>query len=256
MRRVSAAPRPRARGTLAAWPVLVAKPDGRLRSGPAGPPVARHVVLVTLDTLRVRPSRLLRKPRRRDAEPGPHRAAKALRAPEATVHVPLTRPSHTSMFTGLLSSRARDPRQRLAEASLRGSAPWPSASRGRDSRPAGFVSSIVVSRQSGLEPRLRHLRRRFEGGDRRRALPQHAPEAGRRDDRGGGAVAGGPARRPPSSSGSISTIPTTRTSRPSPTLAVRRPSLRRGGGVDRRADRPVRRGARLASGCGTTRCSS
>jgi arylsulfatase A-like enzyme/Tfp pilus assembly protein PilF len=111
-------------------------------------PRARHVVLVTLDTLRA--DRLGCYGSRDVATPNLDRIAKeGALAPEAMAHVPLTRPSHTSLLTGLLPSEhgIRDnvsgglsPRigtlaERFKQAGF---------------ETAAFVSSIVLSRQSGL----------------------------------------------------------------------------------------------------------
>ncbi len=114
----------------------------------ARPPHARHVVLITLDTLRA--DRLGCYGSKDIATPNLDRLAReGALAPEAMVHVPLTRPSHTSLLTGLLPSEhgIRDnvsgglsPRigtlaERFKQAGF---------------ETAAFVSSIVLSRQSGL----------------------------------------------------------------------------------------------------------
>ena len=70
---------------------------------PPPPPTARHVVLVTIDTLRA--DRLgcygsdVATPRLDRI------ASQGALALEASAHVPLTRPSHVSIFTGLLPSQ-------------------------------------------------------------------------------------------------------------------------------------------------------
>ena len=127
----------------------------------AQPPRARHVVLVTIDTLRA--DRLGCYGSRDVATPNLDRLSKeGLLAPEMMVHVPLTRPSHTSLLTGLLPSEhgIRDnvsgglsPRigtlaERFKQAGFETGA---------------FVSSIVLSQQSGLNRGFDTYSDKFEG---------------------------------------------------------------------------------------------
>ncbi|MFI4945658.1 MAG: sulfatase-like hydrolase/transferase, partial [Burkholderiales bacterium] len=71
---------------------------------PAPASVARHVVVVTIDTLRA--DRLGCYGARDVATPRLDRVAAAgALAVEASAHVPLTRPSHVSIFTGLLPTQ-------------------------------------------------------------------------------------------------------------------------------------------------------
>jgi arylsulfatase A-like enzyme/Flp pilus assembly protein TadD len=65
------------------------------------PPVPRHLILVTIDTLRA--DRLGAYGNKDVATPHLDRiAAEGALAEQATAHVPLTRPSHVTLFTGLL----------------------------------------------------------------------------------------------------------------------------------------------------------
>ena len=111
-------------------------------------PVPRHIVLVTIDTLRA--DRLGCYGNRDVATPNLDRLARegALMS-QATSHVPLTRPSHVTIFTGLypaqhnirdnVSSSLGDDVPTLAEQFERAGF-----------ETAGFVSSVVLSSQSGL----------------------------------------------------------------------------------------------------------
>ena len=128
---------------------------------PAPAPAARHVVIVTIDTLRA--DRLGCYGARGVATPRLDRlAAEGALAVEASAHVPLTRPSHVSLFTGLLPtdhgirdnvSPAVVPRVPLL------------AERFRESgfTTAGFVSSVVLESQSGLDRGFGVYSDRFEG---------------------------------------------------------------------------------------------
>ncbi len=70
----------------------------------APPPTARHLVLVTIDTLRA--DRLGCYGNRGLPTPIMDRLAiDGTMVPDAMAHVPLTRPSHFSLFTGLLPSQ-------------------------------------------------------------------------------------------------------------------------------------------------------
>jgi choline-sulfatase len=130
----------------AAFAVLLAAGCARTPPAPAPPP--RHLVLVTVDTLRA--DRLGCYGSATVATPRLDRISReGALAPDATVHVPLTRPSHASLFTGLLPAQhglrdnispALDAKVPLLAETLKGAG----------FRTAGFVSSIVLSRQSGL----------------------------------------------------------------------------------------------------------
>lgn len=118
------------------------------RAAPTPAPVARHLVLVTIDTLR---ADRLGSYGNRSVET-PHLDAIArdgARAIDASVQAPLTRPSHVTLLSGLypaehgirdnVSPALREDVPTLAERLKAGGFTT-----------AGFVSSIVLSRQSGL----------------------------------------------------------------------------------------------------------
>jgi choline-sulfatase len=114
----------------------------------APPPTARHLVLVTIDTLRA--DRLgCYGDRSVDT---PHLDALArdgARATDASVQVPLTRPSHVTLLSGLYPAE-HGIRDNVAP-SLREDVPTLAERlKGAGFSTAGFVSSIVLSRQSGL----------------------------------------------------------------------------------------------------------
>jgi arylsulfatase A-like enzyme/Tfp pilus assembly protein PilF len=136
---------------------------------PAAAPAARHLVLVTIDTLRA--DRLGVYGYAGAATPHLDRLAReGAWAPQATAHVPLTRPSHASILTGL----------HPAEHGLRDNVSPPLRSdvpvlaeklRAAGFRTAAFVSSIVLSAQSGLGRGFETYSDRFEaGGDDARFL--------------------------------------------------------------------------------------
>jgi arylsulfatase A-like enzyme/Tfp pilus assembly protein PilF len=127
---------------------------------PAPPPAARHLVLVTIDTLRA--DRLGCYGSRNVATPNLDRlASKGVMAVHATVHVPLTRPSHTSIFTGLLPAEhgIRDNVSPTLAPDVPTLAPMLKAA---GFRTGAFVSSIVLSRQSGLNRGFDEYSDRFE----------------------------------------------------------------------------------------------
>ena len=115
----------------------------------AAPPTARHLVLVTIDTLRA--DRLGSYGNLGLPTPNLDRlAAEGTMAPDAMVHVPLTRPSHFSLFSGLLPSQhgirdnvapGRGPETPLLAEVLQTAG----------FRTAAFVSSIVLASHTGLD---------------------------------------------------------------------------------------------------------
>jgi arylsulfatase A-like enzyme/Flp pilus assembly protein TadD len=128
--------------------LLCASACRRAATTATAPKAARHLVLVTIDTLRA--DRLGCYGSRDVATPNLDRLAReGAMATEATVHVPLTRPSHASLLTGLLP----------AEHGLRDNVTPPLAStvptlaetlREAGFRTGAFVSAVVLSAQSGL----------------------------------------------------------------------------------------------------------
>jgi choline-sulfatase len=119
-------------------------------SAPKSPPAAaRNLVLVTIDTLRA--DRLGCYGSADVATPNLDRLAReGALASEATAHVPLTRPSHVSLFTGLLPS-SHGIRDNVSPALLPQVPTLASILKQAGFRTGAFVSSIVLSRQSGLD---------------------------------------------------------------------------------------------------------
>ncbi len=118
--------------------------DGR----PPAPIAARHLVLVTIDTLRA------------DhvgayggtvATPHLDRLARAgALVEQASAHVPLTRPSHVSLFAGLLPPETAV-RDNVSPAAAPEAPLLAEVLRGAGFAAGGFVSSVVLSRVSGLD---------------------------------------------------------------------------------------------------------
>ncbi len=128
--------------------VLAALALGACGRGPRPSPPARHLVLVTIDTLRA--DRLGCYGNREVATPHLDRLAReGALAPHATAHVPLTRPSHVSLFTGLLPAE-HGIRDNVSPGLAAGIPTMAEALKGAGFRTAAFVSSIVLSSQSGL----------------------------------------------------------------------------------------------------------
>jgi arylsulfatase A-like enzyme/tetratricopeptide (TPR) repeat protein len=118
-------------------------------SAPKPPATARHLVLVTIDTLRA--DRLGCYGSADVATPNLDRLARqGALASEATAHVPLTRPSHVSLFSGLLPS-GHGIRDNVSPALVPQVPTLASILKQAGFRTGGFVSSIVLSRQSGLD---------------------------------------------------------------------------------------------------------
>ena len=122
--------------------------------------VATNVLVVTIDTLRA--DRLGVYGARNVATPNIDRLAReGAWAPQATVHAPLTRPSHVSLFTGLYP----------AEHGIRDNVSPPLADHvpvlaemfRRDGFATGaFIASPVLDRQSGLARGFQHYSDHFE----------------------------------------------------------------------------------------------
>jgi choline-sulfatase len=136
---------------------------------PPAPAAARNLVIVTIDTLRA--DRLGCYGNRGVATPRlDHIAAGGALFEQATVHVPLTRPSHASIFTGLLPAEhgLRDNVSPSLAPEVPTLAPMLKAA---GFRTGAFVSSIVLSRQSGLHRGFDEYADRFEvDGDDARFL--------------------------------------------------------------------------------------
>ena len=133
---------------------------GCARETPRVAPAARNLVLVTIDTLRA--DRLGCYGNREVATPRLDAiAASGALFEQATVHVPLTRPSHASIFTGRLPAEhgLRDNVSPALAPDVPTLAPMLKAA---GFRTGAFVSSIVLSRQSGLNRGFDEYSDRFE----------------------------------------------------------------------------------------------
>lgn len=151
--------------TALSWLVAGTALLGACVSRQAQPPVAsfpHHALIITIDTLRA--DRLGCYGSRDVATPNMDRLAReGAVAPDATVHAPLTRPSHVSIFTGL------NPAQHGVRDNI-----WPrlaadvptlaEAFKAAGFRTAGFVSAIVLSAQSGLDRGFDQYSDHFELG--------------------------------------------------------------------------------------------
>jgi arylsulfatase A-like enzyme/Flp pilus assembly protein TadD len=128
---------------------------------PSAPPVARHVVIVTIDTLRA--DRLGCYGRTDVATPRLDRiAAEGALAPEASAHVPLTRPSHVSLFTGRLPTE-HGIRDNISPSVVPDVPLLAEAFRKAGFATGAFVSSVVLDAQSGLGRGFDVYADRFEG---------------------------------------------------------------------------------------------
>jgi choline-sulfatase len=135
-------------GPTAALVALLAASCGQPTPPPTAP-AARHLVIVTIDTLRA--DRL--GAYGNTTIPTPHfdrLAREGVRALDASTHVPITRPSHTSLFTGRYPAEhgVRD------NISLPLAADVPTLSEGLKAHgfaTAAFVSSFVLTSSSGLD---------------------------------------------------------------------------------------------------------
>jgi choline-sulfatase len=132
---------------LAAW---IAAGLGAFACGrpPAPPPSAHNLVLITIDTLRA--DRLGCYGNKTVATPHLDALAQAgAQALDSSVQVPLTRPSHVTILTGLYPSE-HGIRDNVSPA-LRPEVPTLAERlKARGFETAGFVSSVVLSKQSGL----------------------------------------------------------------------------------------------------------
>lgn len=127
----------------------------------AAPPRARHVVLVTIDTLRA--DRLGCYGSRDVATPNLDRISReGAMASEAMVQVALTRPSHTSLLTGLLPSE-HGIRDNVSPTLLPNVPTLAEAMKAASFETGAFVSSIVLSQQSGLNRGFDSYGDRFQG---------------------------------------------------------------------------------------------
>ena len=144
---------------------MVAASAACAQGPPAAPTVrmARHVLVVTIDTLRA--DRIGAYGNTTVATPNLDRLAReGAMALHASAHSPLTRPSHVALFTGLYP----------AEHGIRDNVSPPLAKsvpvlaeilQQRGFRTGAFVSSIVLSKQSGLGRGFAHYSDQFEVGE-------------------------------------------------------------------------------------------
>jgi choline-sulfatase len=131
------------------------------RSAPP-PIVARHLVLVTIDTLRA--DRLSCYGSRAVATPHLDQvAAQGALARDVSVQAPLTRPSHVTILTGRYPAE-HGIRDNVAPALAADVPTLAERLRDRGFETAGFVSSVVLSRQSGLARGFDTYSDRFEVG--------------------------------------------------------------------------------------------
>jgi arylsulfatase A-like enzyme len=106
-------------------------------------------VLVTIDTLRA--DRLGCYGAKDVETPNLDRIAReGAIATRATAHVPLTRPSHTSLFTGMFPTR-HGIRDNITPARLPDVPTLASVAKASGFRTAAFVSSVVLAGGGGLE---------------------------------------------------------------------------------------------------------
>jgi arylsulfatase A-like enzyme/Flp pilus assembly protein TadD len=115
----------------------------------SSPEPPRHLVLVTIDTLRADRLGIYGA---KDVET-PHLdriAREGAMAIRATAHVPLTRPSHASLFTGMLPTR-HGIRDNISPARVPDVPTLATAAKAAGFRTAAFISSIVLAGGGGLE---------------------------------------------------------------------------------------------------------
>src|SRR5262249_25569048 len=126
------------------------------------PALPQHVVIVTIDTLRA--DHLGCYGDERIATPNIDRLAReGAIALEATAPTPITRPSHVSIFTGLYPAQ-HGIRGHIARVLAPNSRTLAEASKAAGFETAGFVSSIVLSAQSGLGRGFDQFSDRFDLG--------------------------------------------------------------------------------------------
>jgi arylsulfatase A-like enzyme/Flp pilus assembly protein TadD len=142
---------------------------------PAPPVVASSVLIVTIDTLRA--DRVGVYGARNVETPNIDRlAAEGAWAPQATVHVPLTRPSHVSLFTGRYPAE-HGVRDNISPP-LGAEVPLLAERFQRAGFATGaFIASVVLDQQSGLARGFDRYSDRFEPGADRKSGDVVAAEA-------------------------------------------------------------------------------
>jgi len=132
-------------------------------TAPPAPPTARHLLLITIDTLRA--DRVGAYGSTVSATPNMDRLAReGAIALHASAQVPLTRPSHVSLFTGLYPSE-HGIRDNVSPPLAKNVPVLADILEQRGFRTGAFVSSIVLSKQSGLARGFAEYADRFEIGE-------------------------------------------------------------------------------------------
>ena len=126
------------------------------------PPVARHLVLITIDTLRA--DRVGAYGSTDVETPTLDRLSREGASADASVQVPLTRPSHVTLFTGRYPAE-HGIRDNVSPGLAADVPVLAEILQSRGFATAGFVSSIVLSRQSGLARGFDTYSDRFEIGE-------------------------------------------------------------------------------------------
>ena len=146
--------------SLAALALLSA--CGPSQTAPPAPPVARHLVLITIDTLRA--DRVGAYGSTDVETPTLDRLSREGASADASVQVPLTRPSHVTLFTGRYPAE-HGIRDNVSPGLAADVPVLAEILQSRGFATAGFVSSIVLSRQSGLARGFDTYSDRFEIGE-------------------------------------------------------------------------------------------
>jgi choline-sulfatase len=130
---------------------------------PSPPPSAQNVLFITIDTLRA--DHVGAYGARNVATPNIDSAARdGALVRRATAQVPLTRPSHVSIFTGLYPAQ-HGIRDNVAPALGHDVPLLAETLKTAGFATAGFVSSIVLARTSGLERGFDHFSDKFDIGE-------------------------------------------------------------------------------------------
>ncbi|HXB55646.1 MAG TPA: sulfatase-like hydrolase/transferase [Vicinamibacteria bacterium] len=150
-------------GDLAVLLLLALTPEiGACRLPPANARPARNLVIVTIDTLRA--DRVGIYGNRHAETPRLDRiGGEGAMAPQATAHVPLTRPSHVSLFTGLLPYET-GVRDNLSPALDPGTALLAEVLKKAGFATAAFVSAMVLDASSGLSRGFDTYEARLDSG--------------------------------------------------------------------------------------------
>jgi choline-sulfatase len=150
-------------GAIASLAALaLAAACGPRQTAPPAPPVARHLVFITIDTLRA--DRVGAYGSTDVETPTLDRLAREGASADASVQVPLTRPSHVTLFTGRYPAE-HGIRDNVSPGLAADVPVLAEILQSRGFATAGFVSSIVLSRQSGLARGFDTYSDRFEIGE-------------------------------------------------------------------------------------------